>query len=132
MLKTIQKYNAHRQAKKRHLNVLAEEEKHIQVPTDKHKKRQLPVLQNLDAHVITCPDSLKLQFELFHRFKVILRCTLKIFYSITAELDDSLYTGEQEAIQCFVERYLSQQIKCIRAENNSKLHKRKTRKNLLE
>ena len=111
---------------------LAAEDRHIQVPTGKHKKGQLPVLQNLDSHVFTCPDSLKLHFELFHWFKVILRCTLKIFYSITAELDDSLYTGEQEAIQCFVERYLSQQINCIGAENNSILHKRKPRKNHLD
>jgi hypothetical protein len=57
------------------------------------KKGQLPVLQNLDAHVFTCLDSLKLHFKLFHRFKVILRCTLKFFYSTTAALDD-IYTQE--------------------------------------
>jgi hypothetical protein len=96
------------------------------------KKGQLPVLQNLDAHVFTCLDSLKLHFKLFHRFKVILRCTLKIFLFNNSCTRWHLYTEHQETTQCFVERYLSQQTNCIRAENYSKLHKKKPRKNLLD
>ena len=51
---------------------LPTKDKHIQVPTDKSTKEELQT--NLDAHVCTCLDALKLHFKLLHRFNIISRC----------------------------------------------------------